>query len=123
MGEETEIEDSDQYREQRLTKMRKLEELGYSPYGRAYDRSGRLSEIRAAFEEEKVVRAAGRLLTIRDMGKSIFADLSDGSDRFQIYVQKNKLGEVCSIFILVSTISCLLMTVNLFCLDGNQSSC
>jgi len=93
MSEETEIEDSDQYREQRLTKMRQLEELGYSPYGRAYDRSGRLSEIRAAFEEEKVVRAAGRLLTIRDMGKSIFADLSDGSDRFQIYVQKNKLGE------------------------------
>ncbi|MDA0321265.1 MAG: lysine--tRNA ligase [Verrucomicrobia bacterium] len=93
MDEQNEIEDSDQYREQRLTNMRQLEELGYSPYGRAYDRSGRLSEIRAAFEEEKVVRAAGRLVTIRKMGKSIFADLSDGSDRFQIYVQKNKLGE------------------------------
>jgi len=30
---------------------------------------------------------------VRDMGKSIFADLRDGSDRFQIYVQKKAVGD------------------------------
>jgi lysyl-tRNA synthetase class 2 len=49
--------------------------------------------VRAAFQEEKAVAIAGRLMTVREMGKSIFADLRDGTDRFQIYVQKNVLGD------------------------------
>ena len=82
-----------EYREQRLTNMRQLESMGYKPFGRAFPRSGRLLEIRNGYEEEKAVTAAGRLTVIRDMGKSIFADLNDGSDRLQIYVRKNELGE------------------------------
>ncbi len=82
-----------EYREQRIANMHALEEMGYSPFGHAFTRTGRLAEIRNDFEEEKEVSAAGRLMTIRDMGKSIFADIRDGSDRFQIYVQKNKLGD------------------------------
>jgi lysyl-tRNA synthetase class 2 len=70
-----------------------LRELGYEPFGHAYERSGRLAEIREAFEVAKCVRAAGRLTTIRDMGKSIFADINDGSARLQIYVQKKTVGE------------------------------
>ena len=73
--------------------MNALKEMGYEPFGHAFARTARLAEIRAAFEEEKPVSAAGRLTTIRDMGKSIFADINDGSDRFQIYVQKKALGE------------------------------
>ncbi|MBT3191655.1 MAG: lysine--tRNA ligase [Verrucomicrobia bacterium] len=87
------ITSDNEYRQQRLANMAALKELGYEPFGRAFERTGRLSEIRAAFEEEKPVTAAGRLTTIRDMGKSIFADINDGSDRFQIYVQKKAVGE------------------------------
>jgi lysyl-tRNA synthetase, class II len=82
-----------EYRQQRFSNMASLKELGYEPFGRAFSRTGRLSEIRAAFEVDKPVTAAGRLTTIRDMGKSIFADLNDGSDRFQIYVQKKAVGD------------------------------
>ncbi|MBM4148112.1 MAG: lysine--tRNA ligase, partial [Lentisphaerae bacterium] len=82
-----------EYREARLANMRKLVEAGMEPFGRAYVRTGRLSEIRAGFEEGREVSAAGRLMTIRNMGKSVFADLRDGSDRFQVYVQKNAVGE------------------------------
>lgn len=85
--------DSNEYREQRIENMRRLAELGYAPYGGAFERSGRLSEIRAAFEEDTTVRAAGRLASVRKMGKSIFADLRDGSDRFQIFVRKDNLSE------------------------------
>jgi len=84
---------SNEYREQRVANMNALKEMGYEPFGHAFARTARLAEIRAAFEEEKPVSAAGRLTTIRDMGKSIFADINDGSDRFQIYVQKKALGE------------------------------
>ncbi len=82
-----------EYREQRLANLAALQELGYPPYGGAFKRTGSLSKLRETFQEERVVSAAGRLTTVRDMGKSIFADLRDGSDRFQIYVQKKTLGE------------------------------
>jgi lysyl-tRNA synthetase, class II len=79
--------------EQRLANMKALQALGFAPFGRAFPRTGRLAEVRAGFAEDKPVSVAGRLTTSRDMGKSIFADLRDGSDRFQIYAQKNHLGD------------------------------
>jgi lysyl-tRNA synthetase class 2 len=79
--------------EQRQANLKALADKGYPPFGRAFRRTGRLAEIRAGFEENKEVALAGRLTTSRDMGKSIFADLRDGSDRFQIYAQKNTLGD------------------------------
>lgn len=85
--------ESSEYREQRLANMAALAELGIAPFGGAYERSGNLAQIRAEFTEGVVVKAAGRLMTIRNMGKSIFADLYDGRDRFQIYVQRKMLGD------------------------------
>lgn len=82
-----------EYRDQRIKNMEALAAAGYQPYGKAFSRTGRLEELHQQFEEEKSVTAAGRLTTIRDMGKSIFADLYDGSARFQIYVQKKALDE------------------------------
>jgi lysyl-tRNA synthetase class 2 len=79
--------------EQRKANMQALEGKGYAPFGKAFQRTGRMAEIRAGFEEGKTVTMAGRLTTSRDMGKSIFADLRDGSDRFQIYAQKNTMGD------------------------------
>jgi lysyl-tRNA synthetase class 2 len=79
--------------EQRKSNMAALAGKGRSPFGGAFKRTGRLAEVRAEFVEEKPVALAGRITTWRDMGKSIFADLRDGSDRFQIYAQKNTLGD------------------------------
>lgn len=86
--------ESNEYREQRLNNLNALKAAGYAtPFGHAFARSGSLASIRAGFQENATVQAAGRVATIRDMGKSIFADLRDGTDRFQIYVQKQTVGE------------------------------
>ena len=82
-----------EYVQQRKANLEALVARGHLPFGRAFQRTGRLAEVRAAFEENKAVRVAGRITTSRDMGKSIFADLRDGSDRFQVYAQKNSLGD------------------------------
>jgi lysyl-tRNA synthetase class 2 len=71
--------------------MEKLKALGYEPFGRAFARTGRLKDIRDRFEPGLKVRVAGRLMTRREMGKSVFADLRDGSDRFQIYLKKDAI--------------------------------
>ena len=39
------------------------------------------------------VRIAGRIMSWRDMGKANFIDVRDGSDRMQVYVRMNDIGE------------------------------
>ncbi|MBI3986176.1 MAG: lysine--tRNA ligase [Lentisphaerae bacterium] len=80
-------------RDQRVAKLSRFAAQGRPPYGRAFEVTGPLAEIRAGFAEGRAVRATGRLITHRDMGKSIFADLHDGSDRFQVYAHKPHLGD------------------------------
>lgn len=86
------VRDND-FREQRLANLRRLEELGYPPFGGAFARSGRIEEILAGFAEQKPARAAGRIVSRRQMGKSIFAHLQDGGGRIQVYVKKDAVGE------------------------------
>lgn len=80
-------------RGQRIQNMEKLQEAGYEPFGRAFDRDGRLAELVEGYEEGKEVSLAGRLMTRREMGKSMFAHLQDGSGRLQVYMKKNVVGE------------------------------
>jgi len=84
---------SNELREQRLENAKRLEELGYPSYGRAYKHDGTLDSIEANHEDGKPIRIAGRLVAKRDMGKSIFGHLQDGSGRFQIYIKKNDVGD------------------------------
>jgi lysyl-tRNA synthetase class 2 len=81
-------------RDQRIQNMEKLQAAGYEPFGMAFVRDGRFDEALAAYEEGKPVRIAGRLVACREMGKSVFAHLMDGTGRQQIYLQKNHIGEV-----------------------------
>ena len=82
-----------EFRNQRLANLAALKAAGHRPYGRSFERTGSLADVRAGFAEGRAVRIAGRLVAVREMGKSIFAHVQDGSDKFQIYVQKNALGE------------------------------
>lgn len=87
-----EMTDSE-YREQRLANMRSLEAMGYRPFGRAFQRTGSLADIRANLKDGDSASLAGRLITVRNMGKSIFAHIRDGSGQFQVYARKDQLGD------------------------------
>ena len=77
----------------RLEKRAKLLELGIDPYGSRFDLSETIAAVRANPMPERDVRIAGRLMSHRDMGKSLFADVKDSSGRIQIYVQKKVLTD------------------------------
>ncbi|MDD3544206.1 MAG: lysine--tRNA ligase [Kiritimatiellae bacterium] len=81
---------SNEYRDQRIANLKKLHELGFKPSSRAFNRA-RLSDIRRDFSEDKTVSAAGRLMTVRRMGKASFATFSDGTGSFQIFIKKDLL--------------------------------
>lgn len=82
-----------EFRNQRLAHLETLKAAGHRPFGRAFARTGALADVRAAFAEGMAVRIAGRVVAVREMGKSVFAHVQDGTDKFQIYVQKNALGD------------------------------
>jgi lysyl-tRNA synthetase, class II len=91
----------DELLKQRLGRIREIEALGYRPYGRRYDFTHTIPEIVASYgaktaEElapEVRVRIAGRVMTLRHMGKAGFAHLQQNGERLQIYVKKDAVGE------------------------------
>ncbi len=82
-----------EYRDQRIENMNKLDEAGFPAFGAAFERTARLDQLRADFEVDKAIKACGRIVAIRKMGKMAFAHISDGSDKFQLMVKKDLLGE------------------------------
>src|SRR5438270_9159105 len=84
---------------QRREKLEALRARGVEPFGRAFETSGSISEVRQKFKEGDSMRAAGRITAHRDMGKSHFVDLRDATGRIQIYVQEKEIGaEAMEIF-------------------------
>lgn len=90
-------------RQQRLEKLTALQSEGINPFGGRIDgiksTMQAISEFEAASDSKGEegdscqVEVAGRLTAMREMGKSIFADLKDGEGKIQIYARKNTLGD------------------------------
>ena len=84
--------------EQRLEKLGRLREAGIDPYPLHVERSHTTAAAVAAFEaapegDAVAVTICGRLMSIRDMGKSVFADVADESGRLQLFLRRDDLGE------------------------------
>ncbi len=80
----------------RMDKLTALKEAGQDPFVvTKYDVTAKNGEIRANFDamEGQTVRVAGRMMSRRIMGKASFMDLRDGSDRMQVYVKRDDVGE------------------------------
>lgn len=102
----------------RIDKLNELKAKGADPYRiTKYDVSVKNAQLRADYEKreaeiiaeangdeakvaeglEKIkaetVSIAGRIMSWRDMGKANFIDVRDGTDRMQVYVRMNDIGE------------------------------
>ncbi len=84
----------DRITQQRREKMERLRSQGIEPYPHRYERSHTAQEaaellerVEAGQTEEKQVRAAGRIMAVRRMGKGAFADIRDGSGKIQLLFQ------------------------------------
>ena len=86
----------------RLEKAARLRELGIDPYTPRTQRTHQIAQLAplvavlgAATESAGTgtpVTIVGRLIRRRDMGKSTFAHLQDGSGEFQIYLRRAALA-------------------------------
>ena len=90
------LEDVNELRQIRVQKLEALRNAGKDPFTvTTAEQSITNAEIRARFEEleNTDVSICGRIIAWRDMGKANFIDLSDRSDKMQVYVRVNEIGE------------------------------
>jgi len=78
-------------RQQRLEKLRKLQELGINPYPPKFEKKHTCAQAKELLG--KKAKTAGRIMAIRAHGRIAFFDLVDSSGKIQLWFQERKLGK------------------------------
>lgn len=93
MHHHTGLSEQEQQRREKLTQ---LEAIGINPYpAEAFETNTSAVDILTHYQQDKIefknIRIAGRIMSIRDMGKACFAVLQDTTGRIQIYVRRDDI--------------------------------
>jgi len=88
-------------REQKIEELKKIEEKGYNPFPHKFERTHTTEDIRNEYasletgktREDVSLSTAGRVMAIRDHGKSSFFVLSDFYGEIQAYIRKSEVGQ------------------------------
>lgn len=78
----------------RLEKLEKLRENGVNPYPYSFNKTHSSETIKNSFDslEGKTVTIAGRIMSLRKMGKASFCHIKDDEGRIQAYVRRDDVG-------------------------------
>ncbi len=86
----------------RKDKIKEIMEKGINPYPNDFKRQNHCIEVRSDMEgmtPEQVGESgrryllSGRIMAVRDFGKAAFLHLEDSTDRIQVFIKKDVLGE------------------------------
>jgi lysyl-tRNA synthetase, class II len=91
----------DELFEQRVARVREIEALGYRPFGQRFDFTCAIPAILVQYGEKTAeelvpeirIEIAGRIQTIRRMGKAGFMHIQQNGASLQIYVRKDAVSE------------------------------
>ena len=92
-------ETSLEFDQHRIDELSELRSAGHHLYPPVFDRKDTIPKILETFVNAghepsgERVTTAGRLYTVRNHGKTIFADLGDEGGRIQLYIRKNDIGD------------------------------
>lgn len=85
---------------ERIRKLKELKNTGINPYPYSYRKKDlvcklqeKYKSLKPGYHKKDKVEIAGRLLTIRDMGKIVFGTLQDETGEIQIVLQENETPE------------------------------
>ncbi|MDE3058442.1 MAG: lysine--tRNA ligase, partial [Bacteroidota bacterium] len=89
----------------RREELEELKKLGFEPYPYEFARSAFSKEIIENFKDdlpagvpERSVAVAGRIMSLRRMGKASFCHIQDSHGKIQIYLKKDDLGTAYDAF-------------------------
>ena len=85
---------------ERIRKLNELRKMGVNPYSHRFEKKNDSKQLQEKYAKLKpdertkdVVKVAGRLLTIRDLGNLAFCTLQDGTGKIQIVLQTKETNE------------------------------
>ncbi|OEH84380.1 lysine--tRNA ligase [Desulfuribacillus stibiiarsenatis] len=102
INEQHQQEDLNELLQIRRQKMQQLAEMGQDPFGKRFDRDTDAGSIHSTYgvidkdeldQHTVIVSIAGRIITKRGHGKASFLHLQDRTDRIQVYVREDSVGE------------------------------
>lgn len=85
----------------RNEKLAQIREMGVEPFAYKFKQTHHSAEILGNFDmlENKEVAIAGRIMSLRKMGKAAFCHIADAQGRIQSYIARDELGtEAYSVF-------------------------
>ncbi|HCV43398.1 MAG TPA: lysine--tRNA ligase [Bacteroidetes bacterium] len=85
----------------RREELEALKKLGVEPYPYAFNRTAFSKEIAETFKDDapqRAVAVAGRIVSLRRMGKASFCHVMDSLGKIQIYLKKDDLGAIYDAF-------------------------
>ncbi len=96
MDPRPEAEDLNDLMRRRREELDELRRKGINPYSYRFERTAFSQDILDSFRDDaprQTVAVAGRIMSIRRMGKATFCHLMDSRGKIQIYLRKDDLGE------------------------------
>jgi len=89
------LEEINQLVKIRRDKIDLLREKSINPYPYHFERTHQSGDILENYEAlaEKPVKIAGRIMSVRLMGKAAFCHLQDSQGKIQVYLRKDEIGE------------------------------
>lgn len=86
--------------QRRYEELEQLKSKGIDPFAYSFDVDSDAQSIKDSYKEDiqKDVSIAGRIMTIRRMGKASFVHIQDHTGRIQIYLKKDEIGDDYDIF-------------------------
>lgn len=85
----------------RREELDQLRKLGIEPYPYAFERNSFSSDILESFKDDapqQIVSVAGRIMSLRKMGKASFCHIQDSKGKIQVYLRKDDLGDIYDAF-------------------------
>ncbi len=79
----------------RLEELEELKKLGVNPYAYSFDVDSYSSDILASFKDDAPpsdASVAGRIVSLRRMGKASFCHIRDSKGKMQIYLKRDDIG-------------------------------
>lgn len=83
----------EELRKHKLEKLDTLKAKGINPYPFRYLPVESISSILQNWQDNRLAKVAGRVMALREHGKSIFFDIKDFSAKIQVYIKKDIIGE------------------------------
>jgi lysyl-tRNA synthetase class 2 len=97
----SEAQDLNELMLRRREELEELRKRGIDPYPYSFERNAYSREILDSFKDDaprREVSIAGRIMSIRRMGKASFFHLQDWQGRIQVYLKRDDLGEMYDAF-------------------------